>query len=578
MPAAPAAPQPASAQRAQPQRATVSSTPKGVVGPLTDIGRLQQALGNLGMHRVLGRAGVQAKLTVGPAGDRYEREADRVADEVMRMPEPAAAGLIQRSPLVIQRLCPECEEELQRQAEGQATALERRIGEMASGEDVLQRATGALRLPGRIDDTLESRVHALRGYGQPLPPNERAFMESRFGHSFGGVRIHTSGDAGALASAIAARAFTLGRDVVFGAGEYHPGSSAGRRLLAHELTHVVQQGATPAPPVAQRSCGPKEIGTTPPADCVFFSTVPPSENRFLFVPNCDTFASGQADALANFVRQIPSEAKVDIIGMASAEGGRGFNDVLSCRRAEAAKDVLVLEGLGTNIRRVLATGGVPETEHDPTFRAVQISMSSQPPEPEEVCRDLLGTCEYYLCRDRKHPCGDRGYYRGFGHKYCNRFTNDTRPRMTTTGQEWLDCVRNCLQDHLEQNVAVDADCGDAKDSAIGSHARCYVQCGLCSLPPGDLTRIQDAVDSEDKDLSQVLETIARCLTLPSPPATRGFQLECVMRLGGCSQTRPAGIPTPEEIKSFNDQCRRDIGFTGEDVVPSAEDCERFFGP
>lgn len=506
--------QPTRTRRVDPRRLAAHTPQRGVSVPAS-VGHLQRTLGNRGMRHLLQSGAPQAKLTVGPGDDKHGHETGRVGDGVMR-------------------------------------TADRRVG-------------GLEPVPSR-------------GEGQPLSASTRAYFEHRFAEDFSRVRVHSDQHAAQSARSVNALGYTAGSDIVFDTGRYAPDTADGKRLLAHELTHVVQQGATPAPTVVQRSCGPKEIGTAPPADCVFFSTVPPSENRFLFNVNCDTFASGQADALANFVRQIPPEAKVDIIGMASAEGGRGFNDVLSCRRAEAAKDVLVLEGLGTNIRRVLATGGVPETEHDPTFRAVQISMSSQPAEPEEVCRDSLGTCEYYLCRDRKHPCGDRGYYRGFGHKYCNRFTNDTRPRMTTTGQEWLDCVRNCLQEHLEQNVAVDADCGDAKASAIASHARCYVQCGLCSLPPGDLTRIQDAVDSEDKDLSQVLETIARCLTLPSPPATRGFQLECVMRLGGCSQTRPAGIPTPEEIQSFNDQCRRDIGFTGEDVVPSAEDCERFFGP
>lgn len=90
-------------------------------------------------------------------------------------------------------------------------------------------------------------VHeTLRSPGQPLDTATRAFMESRLGHDFGPVRIHQDGAAAESARAVSARAYTVGRDVVFGAGEYRPQTTAGKRLLAHELTHVVQQGANRA--------------------------------------------------------------------------------------------------------------------------------------------------------------------------------------------------------------------------------------------------------------------------------------------------------------------------------------------
>jgi hypothetical protein len=75
----------------------------------------------------------------------------------------------------------------------------------------------------------------------PKPAGERAFFEPRFGYDFGSVRVHTGARAAETAQAVQARAFTVGRDVVFGTGQYAPGTSAGRRLLGHELTHVVQQ-------------------------------------------------------------------------------------------------------------------------------------------------------------------------------------------------------------------------------------------------------------------------------------------------------------------------------------------------
>ena len=86
-------------------------------------------------------------------------------------------------------------------------------------------------------------VHeVLRSSGQPLDTNARAFMEPRFGHDFSRVRVHTGEKAAESARAVNALAYTVGRDVVFDTGQYAPATDAGRRLIAHELTHVVQQG------------------------------------------------------------------------------------------------------------------------------------------------------------------------------------------------------------------------------------------------------------------------------------------------------------------------------------------------
>ncbi len=100
----------------------------------------------------------------------------------------------------------------------------------------------ALQLQRVIGNQAMLRVHeALRSPGRGLDPSTRAFMESRFGHDFGRVRVHTDAKAAESAQAVNALAYTLGRDVVFGEGAYAPGTARGRRLLAHELAHVVQQ-------------------------------------------------------------------------------------------------------------------------------------------------------------------------------------------------------------------------------------------------------------------------------------------------------------------------------------------------
>ncbi|MFN3388428.1 MAG: DUF4157 domain-containing protein, partial [Allosphingosinicella sp.] len=111
---------------------------------------------------------------------------------------------------------------------------------------------------------VESGIAAMRGGGQPLAPDVRSFMEPRFGHDLSAVRIHDGARAGELASAVHARAFTVGQDVFFGAGQYQPSTGTGRALLAHELTHTIQQGGGSAraqPARIQRT----PTSPTPPA-------------------------------------------------------------------------------------------------------------------------------------------------------------------------------------------------------------------------------------------------------------------------------------------------------------------------
>jgi outer membrane protein OmpA-like peptidoglycan-associated protein len=112
--------------------------------------------------------------------------------------------------------------------------------------EYLQRAAIA-----HAPDTAPPIVHdVLRSPGQPLDDRTRAFMEPRFGHDFSGVRVHTDADAADSARAVRALAYTVGQNVVFGAGQYAPATPAGRNLMAHELTHVVQQRGASVGPLA----------------------------------------------------------------------------------------------------------------------------------------------------------------------------------------------------------------------------------------------------------------------------------------------------------------------------------------
>ena len=143
----------------------------------------------------------------------------------MRMPEPG-----------VQRQVEEEEETLQtKPLASQITPFVQRQVEEEEEEEMLQ-AKSMADATSEVPNDLESQINAIRGGGRSLAESERAYFEPRFGVDFSQVRLHTDSQA-----AESARAFTVGQDVVFGAGQYAQGRSEGRRLVAHELTHVVQQ-------------------------------------------------------------------------------------------------------------------------------------------------------------------------------------------------------------------------------------------------------------------------------------------------------------------------------------------------
>ncbi|HEX2642154.1 MAG TPA: DUF4157 domain-containing protein, partial [Thermoanaerobaculia bacterium] len=126
-------------------------------------------------------------------------------------------------------------------------ALQRLVGNRQVRRMVaLAREDPAMLQGGEVSDEIESGIQAARGGGQPLDSTARGHLEPAFGADFGGVRIHTGSQADQLNRGLSARAFTTGSDIFFRQGEYNPGSSSGRELLAHELTHVVQQGGAGA--------------------------------------------------------------------------------------------------------------------------------------------------------------------------------------------------------------------------------------------------------------------------------------------------------------------------------------------
>jgi hypothetical protein len=239
--------------------------------PVNQILFLQRTIGNQAVQRLFKVGGgqrsavggrTQAKLKIGQPGDIYEQEADRVAEQVMRMPEPQlrrqpeeeeeeeellqTKSLAKPTPQLLQRQAEEekKEELIQTKAPSeQITPLvQRQVEEEKEEEEILQTKKREGTTP-EVTHAFESSINALKGGGQPLPESVHAYFEPRFGYDFTGVRVHTDAKAAESAQAVNAMAYTVGSDVVFGAQQYAPGTYAGNHLLAHELTHTVQQGS-----------------------------------------------------------------------------------------------------------------------------------------------------------------------------------------------------------------------------------------------------------------------------------------------------------------------------------------------
>lgn len=283
-----------------------------------------------------------------------------------------------------------------------------------------------------------SIVHNVLGSpGQPLETSARTFFDTRFGHDFSGVRIHADSEAAESARAVNALAYTVGQQVVFGAGQFRPESNSGKQLLAHELAHVVQQqnsnaaalntfaignandpaereadlaaarvmsgSEKPAQPVAssapvlRRACGGAEIGT--PSGCRevpdMGEFVSPG-NIYRFNRECDTFqtSTGEERRLWGDMRALPANATIDIHGFASVDGDRDFNRQLACARALAARDSITRPapaGGGIpagQIRELVNHGATPGPTDDRRSVVVQTSVPAPPPRQAPPARTL----------------------------------------------------------------------------------------------------------------------------------------------------------------------------------------------
>ncbi len=168
------------------------------------------------------RFGIQAKLIIGQPGDKYEQEADRVAAQVVRQINAPYTQPI-----------PSQQQGMAEAKAGQANVRTKPLVQCKADVSTVASAD------------LESSIESVRGQGQPLESNVRNPMERAFGTDFSGVKVHTDAQSNQMNQALQARAFTTGQDIFFRQGDYQPRSQDGQGLLAHELTHVVQQTGIP---------------------------------------------------------------------------------------------------------------------------------------------------------------------------------------------------------------------------------------------------------------------------------------------------------------------------------------------
>jgi hypothetical protein len=236
--------EPSSPTHAFARQSSVGMSPGGL-----DATSVPQMVGNLAVQQLFRSGAIQAKLAISQPGDPDEKEADHVAQQVVSMPAPSSEvkGLssVQRQTL-------------------ENVEVVRTKPLVTTITSLVQRLSSNTSRSVQPGEAFEA---GLGTGGRPLPADARAFMEPRFGADFSGVRLHADANAAQMNRAIGAQAFTHGPHIYLGEGRSDIGSAGGKQLLAHELTHVVQQGTSGT--LVQRDTGPAGMTSpTAPASVV----------------------------------------------------------------------------------------------------------------------------------------------------------------------------------------------------------------------------------------------------------------------------------------------------------------------
>lgn len=295
---------------------------------------------------------VQPKLKMGASNDRYEREADTIADKVTGTgngeKRAQAAPLASTVTPLVQRQEGEKEEEAQakgddeKEEQAQAKGDDDKEEAQAKGED--EEEAQAMALPAKpeekkkeeekdrpkvmrkpasagpraIRSDIASRIKSARGKGDKLPDETKEFMESRFGTDFSNVNIHTDKNAADLSVSLNAKAFTVGGDVFFNQGRFDPSSTEGKKLIAHELTHTIQQGAVEAKPKeqpAQKTEKKDEKLASAPAQQAKIEQPPKPESK----PSAEKTSAPAKDPTEATQKALPKTEDAKALDKSSAE-------------------------------------------------------------------------------------------------------------------------------------------------------------------------------------------------------------------------------------------------------------------
>jgi outer membrane protein OmpA-like peptidoglycan-associated protein len=368
---------------------------------------------------------IQQKLKIGKPGDKYEQEADRVADAVMRMPDSQVLRQpleeeeekMQMQPLEeeeelqmqpveeeelqmkrqksgLHQMCPSCRE---RFMQGKPLDCPECSKKLQMKPSLQHQYKGPTYASPEIDRQLETS----KGSGKPLSLGVQREMSHKMGVDFSGVRVHTNSTSHQLSRQLGARAFTHGSDIYFNEGEYSPTSDSGKCLLAHELTHVVQQSQNTEIDTNPIQCACGRAGINDEAECIgrggdIYDFGSSSVNIYLFIRNCDDFQPAEEDRLRDLAASIGPDDTLEIDGFASEEGPEDFNRGLSCARAYRAVYFLLNEGIASSqITGIYEHGATPGSR--PDRRSVVINVHRVIPQEEES--QVAPTTTYVACYD-----------------------------------------------------------------------------------------------------------------------------------------------------------------------------------
>jgi hypothetical protein len=343
---------------------------------------------------------LQPKLRIGALNDPLEREADNVADQVMRM---NLTNVLSSGPQQIQRKCATCEKEEQEAASAAPLRISRKCAHCYEEEKTIQKKSGTSSSSAQsLHSEARPLVHSvLRSPGQPLADDDLAFFTPRFGFDFSRVRIHTDDTAAESAYSVNALAYTSGSNIAFAAGHYQPCMDTGRRLLAHELAHVVQQAGGSTVEAVQRQ--PEANAADAKKDAKLHRMARrPGEALTAW----KTLKEGDRDSILWIMADMyGADFESEFLKFANGEKKDNISTTIA-NKSQFSPEQLTNRGY----RR--ADAGTPEIWVHPSgheYQLIQTSTAPDPPTEERCIEPCKGTSDEESCNeccDEKIPESD----------------------------------------------------------------------------------------------------------------------------------------------------------------------------